>query len=119
MDAEKVEDGIAFVAQRRKAATASGFAARLFSGVRDFFRALGNALKGNGFKTPESIFRDIREGGFGKRLSAWEGAAQPKFARIPEEESGAVSKAEFDKLSRQDQGDVSRAHADALLAGLV
>lgn len=41
--------------------------ARLFKRIRDFLEALGNALRGAGFKTVESIFRDVKSGKVGER----------------------------------------------------
>ncbi|WP_337846831.1 DEAD/DEAH box helicase family protein [Sphingomonas sp.] len=44
-----------------------GFVARVFERVRDFLRAFGEALRGNGFTTPESVMRAIEGGDIGGR----------------------------------------------------
>lgn len=43
------------------------FARRAFERIRDFFQALGNALRGYGFTTPEMVFRAIERGDVGRR----------------------------------------------------
>ncbi|MFP5515614.1 MAG: LPD38 domain-containing protein [Alphaproteobacteria bacterium] len=84
----------------------------LLERIRDFFAAVGQALRGQGFATPESVFRAIDEGRVGKR------GAQ-------EAPAGAMAEA-FERQQRKEgQGEPDRfalsaseqALADAILAG--
>lgn len=65
----KVEEGIAhaYAAWADGTLTVDGRIARLFKRIRDFLEAVGNALRGEGFKTAEDIFRDIKSGRFAAR----------------------------------------------------
>ena len=66
---DRAEEAIAFAAMDREA-SASSFAKRLFQRVRDFFRAIANYFRGQGFDTPDSIFDKVDEAQFGERLMA-------------------------------------------------
>ncbi len=48
--------------------TVEGRIARLFKRIGEFFEAVGNALRGAGFRTAEGIFRDIKGGEVGWRM---------------------------------------------------
>jgi hypothetical protein len=68
-DDVRTEEGVAFAyadwaTGKRKV---DGRIARLFKRIRDFLEALGNVLRGRGFKTAEDVFRDVKEGKIGAR----------------------------------------------------
>jgi|GEM_PF-3773253 len=82
-DDVKTEEGVAHAYAEwaaGKPATKDGRIARLFRRIRDFFEALGNALRGRGFKTAESIFRKIDEGEIGARPRNADKAGEPAYA---------------------------------------
>lgn len=68
----KQEEGIAhaYAAWADGEMKVDGQVARLFKRIRDILEAIGNALRGAGFKSAESIFRDIKSGAIGKRGKA-------------------------------------------------
>ncbi len=84
----------------------------LLERIRDFLAAVGQALRGQGFATPESVFRAIDEGRIGKRggREAPAGAMAEAFERQQRKEG----QGEPDRfaLSASEQ-----ALADAILAG--
>jgi len=77
----KNEEGIAYAyaAWADGKLKVDGRFVRLFKRIKAFLEALGNALRGNGFKTVESIFSDIKSGEVGKRFGA-ERAGEPMAA---------------------------------------
>jgi hypothetical protein len=87
----KVEEGIAhaYAESVDGRPVGDGRIVRLFKRIQRFFEALRNALHGEGFKTVESIFRDIETGVIGQRtdeaLPSRDipiGQAQPEAAAI-------------------------------------
>ena len=60
----KVEEGVAhaYAAWADGTLKVDGRIARLFKRIRDFFEVVGNVLRGEGLKTAEDIFRDIKGG---------------------------------------------------------
>lgn len=57
-----------------------GRIARLFKRIRDILEAIGNVLRGEGFRTAEDIFRDIRSGKIGARAKATQKRARNEYA---------------------------------------
>lgn len=70
-DEKKIEEGVAHAyadwVDGKSSVTRDGRIVRLFKRIKAFFEALGNALRGLGFKTPESIFSSIERGEVGRR----------------------------------------------------
>ncbi|WP_226018401.1 SNF2-related protein [Novosphingobium sp. FKTRR1] len=61
-----------------------GFVAKAFERLAEMFRAIGQALRGGGFTTPESVMRAVENGIIAGRESGQESAGEPK-ASIPDE----------------------------------
>jgi hypothetical protein len=63
---------------------ATGFIRDAFRRIQEFFEALANALRGNGFNTTDSVFARIESGEVGGRGQAQgAGQASPQFSRAP------------------------------------
>ena len=89
----------------------NSFARRAFERIRDFFQALGNALRGYGFTTPEMVFRAIERGDVGRRSrveeaggreeEAFQAAGDPVSAVLTGDELGSgLSVADLRKAAR-------------------
>lgn len=78
----KEEEGIAhaYAAWASGTIKVDGRIARLFKRIQQFFEGLRNALRGEGFATPESIFRDIKSGAIGDRASVEHQGPEPVFS---------------------------------------
>ncbi|WP_017182296.1 hypothetical protein [Sphingobium xenophagum] len=62
---------------------ARGFAAKAHERIRDFIRALGDALRGLGFTTADGVMRAIERGEIGARDPAMPSRTSPARASIP------------------------------------
>lgn len=90
-EAAKDEEGIAhgYGAWKTGDIKVDGRIARLFKRIRNFFRALANALSGLGFKTAEDVFEAIRSGVIGGRERD-EQSALEKIPQFAQREQAAV-----------------------------
>lgn len=82
-EATKTEEGIAhaYAAWTEGETVGDGRIARLFKRIRDVLEAIGNAFRGHGFKTAESIFADISSGKLADRTANPIGAnGKPLFS---------------------------------------
>ncbi|WP_376956416.1 LPD38 domain-containing protein (plasmid) [Azospirillum sp. A26] len=83
--------------------------------IRDFFAAVGQAFRGQGFTTPESVFRAIDEGRIGRRGAQEQpaGAVAEAFERQQRPEGQGEAKPERDSFAL---APTEQALADAILA---
>lgn len=85
---------------------ATGFVAAAFRAIRNAIEAIGNALRGNGFTTVDSVFRKVASGAVGRRQGAdrGRGRAEPpvtggRMARAVRGDRGAEADAEVDTFA--------------------
>ncbi|MGE0751881.1 MAG: strawberry notch-like NTP hydrolase domain-containing protein [Variibacter sp.] len=78
----QIEEGVAhaYAAWAAGELKVDGRVARLFKRIRDVLEAIGNALRGAGFKTAEGIFDEIKSGAIGRRTLPDVGRIEPRFA---------------------------------------
>ena len=70
---------------------AQGFVRSAFERIAAFLKALGSALRGNGFTTAESVYRRIESGEVGRRGKT-DARGEPRFSKAPAPDSPAFKR---------------------------